>query len=122
VSDASPAVLLPPICGAEGLAPEQLRALLQSGARCVIFEYCVSLLVVSTRGTSAVHLLRPGEKGVRPCLGWTILTLLLGWWGLPWGIVYTPFVLVNNLSGGLDVTAQVLAQLAPAKEEADPVS
>jgi hypothetical protein len=36
---------------------------------------------------------------------------LLGWWGFPWGFIYTPQVIAKNLQGGVDVTANVLASL-----------
>jgi hypothetical protein len=33
-----------------------------------------------------------------------LLSLLFGWWGLPWGPVRTIQALVVNFSGGLNVT------------------
>jgi hypothetical protein len=30
----------------------------------------------------------------------------LGWWGVPWGLIYTPLTLWTNLSGGRAVTAE----------------
>jgi hypothetical protein len=37
--------------------------------------------------------------------------LLAGWWGIPWGPVWTLVTLGQNVSGGKDVTAPVLAAL-----------
>ena len=34
------------------------------------------------------------------------MSALLGWWGFPWGFIYTPAVLVTNLKGGRDVTSK----------------
>jgi hypothetical protein len=34
-----------------------------------------------------------------------MVSLLLGWWGVPWGLIYTPLTLWSNLSGGREVTA-----------------
>ena len=31
----------------------------------------------------------------------------LGWWGVPWGIIYTPLTIFTNLFGGQDVTDEV---------------
>jgi hypothetical protein len=39
------------------------------------------------------------------------LSLLFGWWGLPWGLIYTPLTLWTNLSGGRDVTAELRERL-----------
>ena len=30
----------------------------------------------------------------------TFITSLLGWWGFPWGFIYTPAALITNLMGG----------------------
>ena len=38
---------------------------------------------------------------------YSLLTLVLGWWGIPWGLIYTPLALMTNFSGGRDVTAEV---------------
>jgi hypothetical protein len=32
-------------------------------------------------------------------LGSTLFSLLLGWWGIPWGFVMTPIQIVRNLAG-----------------------
>lgn len=30
----------------------------------------------------------------------TVITWLLGWWGFPWGLIYSPIVIFHNLFGG----------------------
>jgi hypothetical protein len=35
-------------------------------------------------------------------------TLVLGWWGVPWGLIYTPMVLIGNLCGGKNLTEAVM--------------
>jgi hypothetical protein len=95
------------IRGAEHLSPAQVASVLAEGGRLVLFEFCVSFVVVTLRCPSRVHLLRPGQVGALVSFPYTALTFLFGWWGLPWGIVHTPLVLVNNLCGGTDVTAQL---------------
>lgn len=109
------------IRGAEHLTPAQLQAALQTGSRVVYFEYCLSFLLATWRGYSGLFLLEPGTRGWLRGLPYTLLTLLFGWWGLPWGVVYSLKALATNLSGGRDVTAQVRdwlsAQSAEAGEE-----
>ena len=42
---------------------------------------------------------------------YTLISLLLGWWGIPWGPVYTIGSIFNNPTGGKDVTGDVLAAM-----------
>ena len=42
---------------------------------------------------------------------YTLISLLAGWWGIPWGPIYTITSLVTNLRGGKDVTQHVIASL-----------
>jgi hypothetical protein len=41
----------------------------------------------------------------------SLVSLLLGWWGVPWGLIWTPMTIFTNLSGGQDVTDEVWALL-----------
>jgi lipopolysaccharide export LptBFGC system permease protein LptF len=54
---------------------------------------------------------RAGENRVLKGLGFSLLSFLLGWWGIPWGPIYTVQALWNNFQGGKDVTTEVLASL-----------
>ena len=99
------------IIGAENLSDAELKAELQRGAKLVVFEYCVSILIMTFRRSTDVHLVRPGENAVLKGLPWTLLSLLLGWWGFPWGFIYTPAALARNLGGGRDVTHLALARI-----------
>jgi hypothetical protein len=92
--------------GVHNLTTDEIRAELRAGGRLVFFETCVSLLFVSRRWASDLYLLRTGERGLWRGLPYSLLTLFLGWWGLPWGLVSTPQVLLVNLGGGHDVTAE----------------
>lgn len=103
------------IQGVDGLTVAQLQDELQRGGRFVVFEYCISILVMTFRRSSDVYFIRAGEGTAGKSLGYTLLSLFLGWWGIPWGFIYTPMVLFTNLGGGRDVTEQVVsALLAPA--------
>lgn len=100
-----------PVEGLEELSRAEIELMLQQGGRFVFFEYCISFLIFSLRRPSAICFVRPDEWGWVRGLPYTLISLLMGWWGLPWGVIYTPMVLVNNMSGGCDVTAQVCALL-----------
>jgi hypothetical protein len=99
------------ILGIEGLSTAQVQEELQRGGRFVVFEYCVSFFVTTTRRSSDVYFVRAGQGTFALSLGYTLLSLFLGWWGLPWGFVYTPLCLATNLLGGRDVTELVVPSL-----------
>ena len=97
------------ILGIEGLTPDQLNFEIQRGGKFVFFQYAISLVVVSFRRNSDVYFIRSEEATTSKSIGFTLLTLLLGWWGIPWGPIYTIQVLKTNFQGGKDVTKQIVA-------------
>ena len=94
-----------------GMTLHEIEFEINRGAKFVVFQYCVSVVVITFRRSTSVQLIKAGESAASKSLPWTILTLLLGWWGIPWGFIYTPMVLYKNLNGGTDVTSSVLANL-----------
>ncbi|MBD8899144.1 J domain-containing protein [Rhodanobacter sp. DHG33] len=79
----------------------------------VIF-YRVTSLVLATRrdGVQGIYCKKCAEKA---CFKATAHTWLLGWWGFPWGPIYTLSALFTNLVGGkrpATVNARVLAHQA----------
>jgi hypothetical protein len=107
------------IRGAENLTPAEVAAELDAGGRLVFYEYCISLIFLTLRCPSAVHLLRRTDNGVVRGLPYTVLTVLAGWWGIPMGMIYTPLALFTNLSGGCDVTEE-LRSLFPGPDDGRP--
>jgi hypothetical protein len=100
----------------EGQDDRPRLALAAEGERLVFYEYCISLIFLSLRRPSAVVRLRPGQRGWIKGLPYTILSLVLGWWCLPWGLIYTPLALWTNLSGGRPITTEELERWGePAK-------
>jgi hypothetical protein len=89
----------------------ELKAELQKGARFVVFQYCISLLVTTYKRPSDIYFVRPGENAVIMGLVFSLISMLFGWWGFPWGPVYTIRALRTNFGGGQDVTQDVLATI-----------
>ncbi|HKV06409.1 MAG TPA: hypothetical protein VJO53_15035 [Candidatus Acidoferrales bacterium] len=109
------------IYGIEGMSGDQISFELQRGGRFVVFQYAVSAIIVSFRRASNIHFVRAGESTVPKSIGFTVLSLVAGWWGIPWGPIYTIRSVTTNLRGGKDVTQQVVAALnTPALRNAAP--
>lgn len=99
------------IQGIEGMTQGELRQQIDLGGRFVFYKYTISAVVITFRRSSDIYLVRAGESRVVKGLGWTALTLLLGWWGIPWGPIFSIGSLWTNLRGGTDVTLQVVNSL-----------
>jgi hypothetical protein len=105
------------ILGIENMSSDQLQFELQRGAKIVCYHYCVSLLVITLRRSSDAYYIPAGESAVSKGLPWTLLTLVMGWWGIPWGPIFTVQSLIVNFKGGKDLTANFSAAMtrtAPA--------
>jgi hypothetical protein len=102
------------ILGIEGMSSDQLRFEIQRGAKLVSYQYCVSIVVMTFRRSSDLYYIPAGESSVAKGLPWTLLTLVCGWWGIPWGPIFTVQSLVTNLKGGKDLTADFNAHLSKA--------
>jgi hypothetical protein len=99
------------IRGIENLTVNDIEREIAAGGRFVFYEYCISVIVASSRRPTDIYFLRGTDWGIVRGLPYCLISLLFGWWGFFWGLIYTPLTLFNNLSGGCDVTEQVLAQL-----------
>ncbi|MHC4252996.1 MAG: hypothetical protein ACYS9X_28085 [Planctomycetota bacterium] len=100
------------IKGLEGLTRDEIERELANGARFVVYRYCISVLVLTIQRTSAIYFVRAGESASAKGWPYTLTSLLLGWWGIPFGLIFTPIALFTNLRGGKDVTADVLSTAA----------
>ncbi len=97
-----------------GLTVAEVEQAVAKGGRFVVYEYCVSILVASLRGQSRVDFRRPGQGSRWPGVPYALLSLLCGWWGVPWGFIYTPLAILSNLSGGHDVTSMMVSRMKAA--------
>jgi hypothetical protein len=96
------------IRGIDGLSLSDINAEIQNGAKFVTYSYCISIIVMSFKRSSDIFFIKNGESAFTKGLPYTLVSFILGWWGLPWGIIYTLTSLVSNLSGGKDITQEVL--------------
>jgi len=100
------------IRGIEGMSPDQLRFEIQRGAKIVCYQYCVSIVVLTFRRSSDAYYIPAGESPVGKGLPWTLLSLVMGWWGIPWGPIFTVQSLIVNFKGGKDLTTELSALMS----------
>jgi hypothetical protein len=102
------------IIGLENMGNLEFKTELQKGGKFVTYPYVISVLVITFRRTSNVYFIRADESAVVKGLPFALLSFLLGWWGIPWGIIYTIGAIWTNLNGGRDVTKEILSSMGQA--------
>lgn len=95
----------------EGLTIAEINQELSNGAKFVIYKYCVSVIVLTFRRSSDIYFVRGGESTIKNSIGFTLVTFLFGWWGIPWGPIYSIGSLYTNLTGGEDITQNVIKSI-----------
>jgi hypothetical protein len=95
----------------------ELQQELQQGGKFVMYQYCISILILTFKRSSRIYFIRHEENAVVKGLPFTLLTLLLGWWGIPWGPIYTIQSVWVNFQGGKDVTKEVLASMMSVSQK-----
>jgi hypothetical protein len=94
----------------------ELQQEIQQGGKFVIYQYCISILVLTFKRSSNIYFLRHEENTLVKGLPFTLLSLLLGWWGIPWGPIYTIQSIWVNFKGGRNVTSEVLASMMSSSQ------
>lgn len=102
----------------EGLTNTDINRELERGAKFVVYQFCISIVVLTFRRSSAIYFVKAGETGIKHGLGFSLLSFVFGWWGIPWGPIYTIGALYNNFTGGKDVTQAVLQAVNAQAETA----
>jgi hypothetical protein len=81
--------------------------------RYLIFKYIVSVIFISSRRT--VQGIFCASCAAKKAIKASAITWLTGWWGFPWGPIWTLQALFQNLAGGIkppDVNAKILGHQA----------
>lgn len=99
------------IIGLDNMTVGELNQELANGGKFVVFLYCFSIVILTFKRSSQIYFIKSGENTLLKSLKFTLISLFLGWWGIPWGIIYTIQSIFTNFSGGRDVTAQVMTAL-----------
>ncbi|UII23137.1 hypothetical protein [Fulvivirga ligni] len=102
---------MPIIRNIDSLTTDQISQELKNGGKFVTFQYCISILILTYKKTSDIYFIRSGESTTKHSIGFTLLSIFLGWWGLQ-GPTHTINSLHSNLNGGVDITEEMLKQYA----------
>jgi hypothetical protein len=62
------------------------------------YQGCISFVIMTSRFRSRYMVV--GQSNAGTWLIFSGLTFFCGWWGLPWGFIFTPQALYRNLRGG----------------------
>lgn len=96
----------------------ELQQEIQQGGKFVMYQYCISILVITFKRSSNIYLIGHDQNAIVKGLPFSLLSFFLGWWGIPWGPIYTIQSLWVNFGGGKDVTQEVLASMTTAAQKA----
>ncbi len=105
----------------QGQANEKLRRMVESapllweiknGARFVQFQYAVSVILISFLLPSKIEKLERRESPVLRGVKYSLLSFVVGWWGIPVGPIFTVASIVRNSRGGIDLTETIATVLA----------
>lgn len=102
------------IIGLEDMSGADLSAELEKGGKFVVYQYCISILVMTFKRSSNIYFVSADENPIVKGLLFTVLSFFLGWWGIPWGPIYTIEAFIVNFKGGRDVTAEIIASFTRA--------
>lgn len=70
------------------------------------YRICVSMILFTVEFSTAFFPVRDGHR--RSAVVPTLITCLLGWWGIPFGPFYTIAAVIHNLRGGHKRSVQEL--------------
>jgi hypothetical protein len=95
----------------EGLTITQISEMVNDGGKFVIFPYTISIVIMTFKRASSIYFIPSGEGTLRHSYKHILTNGVLGWWGFPWGPIYTVGSLYHHMMGGKDVTYEIMNQL-----------
>lgn len=97
----------------DGFTIGQLEQEIAQGGKLITYAWTISPIAFTVRNVTSVYLVPPGKKGNHWLIP-TIITGLFGWWSIPNGFINALQSIKVNLSGGLDITGDIMANLDEA--------
>ncbi len=103
----------------DGLRVSQIRDMVQQGGKFVVFPYTVSFILMTLKRSSDIYFIKADENTFKYSYGYVFLNLIVGWWGIPWGPIYTIGSAYHHIVGGKDLTQAVMSHLVQHDPEAN---
>ena len=103
----------------EGQRVSQIRDMVQQGGKFVVFPYTVSFILMTLKRSSDIYFIKADENTFKYSYGYVLLNLIVGWWGIPWGPIYTIGSAYHHVVGGKDLTQAVMSHLLQHDPEAN---
>jgi hypothetical protein len=95
----------------EGLTIAEIQNEINKGGKFVIYQYCVSIVIMTFKRPTDIYFIRADENPLTKGLPYSLISFVVGWWGIPWGPIYTIGSLIKNFGGGKDVTNEIFNAL-----------
>jgi len=108
------------IKGIEGLSLNEIRNEVAGGGKFVMFTYCFSIIVMTFRKPTDIYFVRTNQSAIKYGWPFLLISLFFGWWGIPWGPVYTIQAIFRAFSGK-DITAEILHHFESQNAAENPI-
>jgi hypothetical protein len=74
---------------------------------------------MTLKRSSDIYFIKADENTFKYSYGYVLLNLFVGWWGIPWGPIYTIGSAYHHITGGKDIPQAVMSHLIQHDPEAD---
>ena len=98
------------VIGLENMTLTQIRNEVARGGRFLRFPYTMSFVLLTLKLTSDIYFVRHNEPASSYGSKYAWINLLLGWWGIPFGPIYTLMCIGGSFKGE-DMTREVMSLL-----------
>lgn len=99
---------------------EDLQADMQRGGKFIIYTYTISILVMTFKRPSDLYYIPSSGNAISHGWKYLLLSFFLGWWGFPWGPIYTCQSIWYAFTG-IDVTDEVADDIMQHMRVGNPV-
>jgi len=93
------------------ISTAELKQRVAAGAKFVYFEYTISIAVATFKRPTDIYFIDVNESTAKHSWHLSTLTGIMGWWGIPWGPIYTIGAFITNFGGGKDVTNEIMQKI-----------
>lgn len=77
------------------------------GGKFVIYTYVFSCIIMTFKRPSKIYYIPSNKYAISNGYPYLLLSLILGWWGIPWGPIYTIQSIWYGFVGK-DVTSEIM--------------